>query len=175
MAKVYTFRVLIDYEKDVFRDIQMLETNTFTDFHNLIQEAFKFDGSQMASFYLSNENWDKGEEIAMEHIIDNDPAPLMHNTSITDKVSETGEKLVYVFDFLLMWCFFVEVVKIETVSDIDKFPAISHYYGEAPDQYSKEVSIDDNLFDLDEDDAELGGDNDIFEGFDDFDQQEYDY
>ena len=56
MEKVYVFRVLIDYEKDVFRDIQIKSTQTFTEFHQAIQEAFDFDGEQMSSFYLSNES-----------------------------------------------------------------------------------------------------------------------
>ena len=113
MEKIFVFRVLIDYEKDVFRDIHIKSSQTFSEFHKAIQNAFDFDGQQMASFYMSNEDWDKGEEIAMEHISENQSNPLMHETNLEQMVEDVGQKLVYVSDFLLMWCFFIELVKIE--------------------------------------------------------------
>jgi hypothetical protein len=180
MEKVYVFRVLIDYEKDVFRDIQIKTSQSFTEFHTAIQNAFDFDGQQMSSFYLSNNDWDKGEEIAMEHISETQTNPLMHNTTIEQLVTEMGQKLVYVSDFLLMWCFFIELVKIEEVNMVSVYPLLSHSYGDAPKQDDKEFDLDDSLPLMDEkskdDDpyADLDkDDDDIFEGFDDFEQFEY--
>lgn len=179
MEKVYVFRVLIDYEQDVFRDIQIKSNQTFLEFHKAIQAAFDFDGQQMASFYLSNEDWDKGEEIAMEHISENQTNPLMHETTMEQLIQSIGQKMVYVSDFLLMWCFFVELVKIEEPNMVSVYPLVSHKYGDAPDQNDKEIELDDSLpmlEDLGADDpyADLDKkEDDIFEGFDDFEQYEY--
>ena len=39
--------------------------DNFESFFNAIIRAYDFQGDQMASFYISNENWDKGEEISL--------------------------------------------------------------------------------------------------------------
>jgi len=175
MDKIYVFRVLIDYEKDVFRDIQLKPTHTFAEFHTAIQDAFGFDHQQMASFYMSNDDWDKGEEIAMEHISESQTNPLMHETTIDQLANTKGQKLVYVSDFLLMWCFFIELVKIEDANLVSVYPNVSHRFGEAPKQDDKEVDLDDSFPNMNElDDAFSDGDeDDIFEGFDDFENYEY--
>ena len=43
MEKIFVFRVLIDYEKDVFRDIHIKSSQTFSEFHKAIQNAFDFE------------------------------------------------------------------------------------------------------------------------------------
>ena len=40
-----------------------------------IIEAFEFRGDQMASFYVSNENWDKGEEISLLDLSEEEDKP----------------------------------------------------------------------------------------------------
>ena len=65
MSQTIRLRVLIDTEGDtnVFRDIDMLSNATFEDLHLAIQNAFNFDNSQMASFYESDDTWERGDEI----------------------------------------------------------------------------------------------------------------
>ena len=70
--RIFHIRVLLDSSQDVFRDIEIEEKSTFLDLHNAIIESFKFSGMEMASFYKSNEYWDKGEEIALIDMM-NDP------------------------------------------------------------------------------------------------------
>ena len=61
------FRILLDSHKneEVFHDILVSEDENFESLFKSIIEAFEFRGDQMASFYVSNENWDKGEEISL--------------------------------------------------------------------------------------------------------------
>lgn len=49
---VYKFRVILDAEEDIFRDIAILENDTLEDLHNAIVNAFGFDGLEVASFTL---------------------------------------------------------------------------------------------------------------------------
>ncbi len=142
--KVYRFRVLIDHEDDVFRDIDMLGDHSFEDFHYAIQESYEFDKMQMASFYMSNDNWDKGEEIAlMDMSEDFGPEKLltMEDTLIGDKLEKVGDKIVYVYDFMLMWCFFVELIAIRESEEGEEFPILVNEFGNAPDQYDKESPL----------------------------------
>ena len=140
MTTVYRFRVLIDYKKDVFRDIEITPEQSFEEFHQIIQEAFNFDGSQMASFYESNDSWDKGQEIAlfdMSDEADNEAIFLMESTTVGQMLKEEGDKMLYVFDFLLMWCFYIDLVKIREEEDGTIYPRIINRFGDSPDQYSK--------------------------------------
>ena len=54
---IYRFRVILDHKnkEDIFRDVEIRKTDTFEDLHNVITQSFGFDGSEMASFYLSND------------------------------------------------------------------------------------------------------------------------
>jgi hypothetical protein len=114
------FRVVVDTEKeeDIFRDILISGDLTFENFFHAIMSAFDFEGDQLASFYLSNDMWDKGREIGLmdmgfEGEEDNEDFPLvMGKTSIAQLCKEEGQKIILVYDFLSMWCFLIEVIEI---------------------------------------------------------------
>ena len=78
MQQVVQLRVLVDYEKDVFRDIEIRSDDTFMTLHEMIQQSFGFDNSQMASFYVSNADWEKGQEITLMEVMqpDEDGEPI---------------------------------------------------------------------------------------------------
>lgn len=140
MEKVYTFRVLIDTEEenDVFRDIEIRSSSDFIVLHEAIQQAFSFDNSQMASFYISDQSWERGQEIALMDMGMDDSLYSMTGTPLTEFLQEQGNRTLYVFDFLLMWTFFVELVRISDVDPSADYPRIALSVGDSPDQYSKE-------------------------------------
>lgn len=187
MKQVLHIRVLLDFEKDVFRDIEISSESKFSQLHDIIQEAFGFDNSQMASFYVSNEDWIKGREITLMDVGDKDENGdailLMHNVTVGDYLTEKAEKMIYVFDFLLMWCFYLDVINILDIDDNVILPRITQSYGEAPGQYTKKGDLmfepEDELYDPSE---EFGGEDDeedIFGEFgsehDGFETNDYDY
>ncbi len=166
---VYTFRILLDYEQDVFRDIQIQGDQKFIELNQAIQDAFGFDNTQISSFYLSDDEWNKGDEISMMDMgnaLEGGTAYTMSDTTIESIAEIEGQKMVYVSDFYLMWCFFVELVKISEPEPILKYPNVSLAFGDAPDQYSKEPDLE---FEIDKTaEGNEHGESDIFEGFDDF-------
>ncbi|MEN9640552.1 MAG: hypothetical protein RLZZ262_2421, partial [Bacteroidota bacterium] len=64
-VNIFKFRVIIDTEEDVFRDIEIETDASFEDLHRSILDGFDFEEGEMASFYMSNEQWEKGLEIAL--------------------------------------------------------------------------------------------------------------
>jgi hypothetical protein len=62
---VYKFVVLSDEDESFVREFEFLESQTLLDFHNIIQEELEYDKSQMASFYLATDNWEKEEEFTL--------------------------------------------------------------------------------------------------------------
>ena len=60
--RIYRFRVLIDDPSEAFRDVEIGSEQNFLEFHRAIKEAFGFSGDEMASFYVSDEEWGKGPD-----------------------------------------------------------------------------------------------------------------
>src|SRR5690554_165339 len=61
------FRILLDSieDKEIFRDILISDDLNFEHFYNTILDAFGLPNDQMASFFVSDEDWNKGEEISL--------------------------------------------------------------------------------------------------------------
>ena len=60
---IFTIRFISDEEEDFIMDVNVLSSQTFEQLHLLIQNALKFDNAQLASFFVSNENWEKLDEM----------------------------------------------------------------------------------------------------------------
>ena len=148
------FRVIIDIEEDVFRDILIGRTAPLEDFHRGILAAFDFGEGEMASFFQSDEHWGRGREVPLMDMGMDDmgnPYPSMRTTAIEEIASAANDRMVYVYDFLRMWCFYVEVIGVEE-GDTPEFPLLAQEFGEAPDQFSKEVDLGMELDEPEEED-----------------------
>jgi hypothetical protein len=163
------FRVLLDSEskEEVFRDILINDGDSFETLYKTILTAFNFQGEQMASFYVSNEDWDKGHEITLMDMSFNedDSVPsLMNNTMIRQHIEAPNQKLILVHDFLNMWIFLIELLGIE--KNPVSMAQVVLKVGEAPDENSKgDIDNVDLQFTSEKMDA-----NHYLEGFDDFDE-----
>ena len=106
--KVIKFRVVPDTEEDIFRDIQIGVDHTFEELYRSIINAFSFRGDQLASFYLSNDEWDKGHEIALMDM-GGQPGEIpgvMNAAILGDIITTVEQKVILVYDFLKMWVAF---------------------------------------------------------------------
>ena len=159
----YKFRVLLDNSnnEEIFRDIIISGENTFSDFYSTILKAFRFNGDQLASFYISNNTWDKGDEISLMDM--GDSGLNMDSTFIKDEIEETDQKFILVYDFLKMWCFLIEL--IEVTEEEKESPEVVLSIGIAPKEESREIDLSED-FEAPSDD--LGSEfDDIFNEFDD--------
>ncbi|WGD33958.1 hypothetical protein [Olleya sp. YS] len=161
---IYRFRVILDNdtEEDIFRDFEIRESDTMEDLHNVITQCFGFDGTEMASFYLSDDEWNQGEEISLFDMSDGlNQVRLMNETTISDTVHEAQTKLIYVYDFMSMWTFFVELAEIVDTAEGVDYPNLMYVQGQVP------TEAPDKIFEVDSDDS--------FDEFDDdFDIDDYD-
>ena len=134
---IYRFRVIFDNdtEDDIFRDLEIRETDTMEDLHNIITQSFGFDGMEMASFYISDNDWNQGEEIAMLDMSETEnTVKVMATTLIKDVVHEASPKLIYVYDFLNMWTFYVELAEIVDEAKGADYPNLMFAHGQIPDE-----------------------------------------
>ncbi|MCF3107148.1 hypothetical protein IPZ58_37235, partial [Streptomyces roseoverticillatus] len=76
-----------------------------------ILKAYEFDNKHQATFFRSNDHWQRGREISLEKY-DNrqykvDPL-LMAETTIGSEIRDPNQKFIYVYDFVKNWSFLVE-------------------------------------------------------------------
>lgn len=141
---IYTFRILFEGENEIFRDVQIKETQNFEELHDIIVAAFGFDNAQMASFYCSDEQWNKGQEITLFDMNmegeDHVETPLvMEEVQLKTKVKGIGEHFLYSYDFLNMKNFFIELIEVD-VEDAEAFyPKVIYSQGELPTTESTEM------------------------------------
>lgn len=144
---VYRFKVFLEDNEDVFRDIDIKAAQTFEQFHTIIQEAFKFDAKHAASFFVSDDYWRKGQEITLrkedlpleEDEIRKgvDPKKLMAEIKIAKYIEQPHQRFVYVFDPVAQWTFLIEMIKIVEENAKLGYPNIVKSYGTAPKQYKQ--------------------------------------
>jgi len=130
---IYRFRVIFDTEEDIFRDIEMAVSATFEDLHNVIVQSFGLEGQEMASFYLSNEQWEQGEEIALFDIGDiPGETLLMQEYTLDTLLNREQTRLIYIYDFLHMWTFLVELADIADPIEGQSYPNLLYSHGQLP-------------------------------------------
>jgi hypothetical protein len=171
---VYKFRVILDAEEDVFRDIAILEDDTLEDLHNAIVNAFGFDGMEVASFYTCDDTWNQEDEIPM---FDAGDVPgenkIMSDYQLSDILHEDNTKIIYVYDFINMWTFLVELAAVEDITAGNSYPETIFSHGEMPAEAMEknfEADMDEDHFsefedDLDEDDLDMFSGDDSFEDY----------
>jgi hypothetical protein len=144
---VYRFRVCLEDNEDVYRDIDIKASQTFEMFHEAIQEAFKFDKKHAASFFTSDDYWRKGEEVTLNKedlvLTEEDKRSnitkkyLMKETKVAKFISQPHQRFVYVFDPNVQWSFLIEMLKIVNEDVKLNYPACIRTAGIAPKQYKQ--------------------------------------
>ena len=130
---IYKIRIILDAQDDIFRDLEIEAENTLEDFHNAITQSFGFLGNEMASFYTCDERWNQEEEFALFDMSEEGNVRLMNETTLGDILTETSPKLIYVYDFLNMWTFYVELAAIVEKEDGRAYPNVLFAFGDIPD------------------------------------------
>jgi hypothetical protein len=171
---IYKFRAILDAEDDIFRDIAIEDNATLEDLHNALVNAFGFDGTEVASFYTCDDTWNQEDEIPMFETGDT-PGEMrtMADFQLQDLLNEDQTKIIYVYDFISMWTFLVELAAIEEPVPGATYPELLFSHGEMPaEALEKQFEADgdyesynDFEDELDEEDMDMFGGDDHFEDY----------
>lgn len=129
---MYKIRIILDTEEDVFRTILINGDNNLEDLHHVILKSFGFDKQEMASFFRTDEEWNQGEEIPFFDMSDSNTGIAMNSFAINELLGSEGDRLIYIYDFMNMWAFFVELIGIEANLPATKDAKIVLSVGEVP-------------------------------------------
>jgi len=161
---MYKIRVILDTKEDVLRTILVEDSINLERLHFIIAEAFGFEGQEIASFYKADDEWNQGEEIPLFNMEETTTSIAMQNCLLTETLPLENDKLIYVYDFLNMWTFYVDVVEI-LKEQKENLPQVILSVGKIPEEAPEKEFVAEKL----DDDT----DDDEFDIFDDFDFNEY--
>ena len=63
---ILKFRAYFEEDDSIYRDVAVKHTQSFLDLHYIILKSFEFDSKHQATFFRSNDNWQRGREISIE-------------------------------------------------------------------------------------------------------------
>lgn len=149
---IYRLRVILDNDtsEDILRDVEIAKNSSLTDLHELILLSFNFTSDEMASFYTVDENWKQINEISLMNF--DESTDSMDSVLINNVLNDQNPKLLYIYDFMNMWTFYVEYIEeAQEINDII-YPRIIFSVGNVPEKApeKKFVNEDDEKEDLDE-------------------------
>jgi hypothetical protein len=177
---VYKFVVLSDEDESFVREFEFLDSHSLLDFHSLIQDELEFDKSQLASFFLATDNWEKEEEFTLFDM--GTGSSTMETAVLDDIIFRKNQKLLYVFDFFNDRSLFIEYTGEAKEIDGREYPVCTNSKGIPPKQIIfgsssrkmyNNIVVSDDEEDEDEsevDDLFLNGDDE--ESLPDFDDGE---
>ncbi|MDX9929356.1 MAG: hypothetical protein RBS37_05825 [Bacteroidales bacterium] len=129
---VYRFVVLSDEDDTFVREFEFLDSQTLMDFHTILQEELEFDKSQMASFYLATDNWEKEEEFTLFDM--GAGSSTMDDSILEDIIFRKNQKLIYVFDFFNERGLFIEYTGETQEIEGREYPVCTNSKGVPPKQ-----------------------------------------
>lgn len=108
------FNLRWDDDINVERDIEILHSQTFHDFHEIIKKSFVFPPAMEAILYASDDTWRKGKAVSsmVEKNLRGAEALSMKKTPIGALLAEQNQKFVYKCEHKKMWGLHIELIRM---------------------------------------------------------------
>ncbi|QQL48264.1 IS1096 element passenger TnpR family protein [Mucilaginibacter ginkgonis] len=134
---IYRFKVTFEDYDEVSREIDIKSNQTFADLHTAIHQATGYAADYPSSFYISNDQWTKGEEFAYKPNARKTErgVKLMENAKLSNFIDDPHQKFYYTFNFDRPFDFHVELIKILNETPGTTYPSVFRSTGEAPKQF----------------------------------------
>lgn len=150
---ILKFRIYFEEDESIYRDIAIRHTQTFKELNDFILKSYEFDTKHKATFFRSNDHWQRGREISLEkYDKDYRVAPLlMHETVIGTEIKDPNQKFIYLYDFNKNWTFLVELINVSKEENPRlTYPATVRVEGIAPSQYGTKGLLGEKFADVEE-------------------------
>ena len=125
------FRIILNVREDVLRDIVIESSTSLVEFSKIISTEFGFDSSEISTFHNTDDNWEQLDEIKIFKIDDKDE--IMDNIPISNFFISKNDKLIFIYDFLNYWTFFIELHEIGDFINDDSKYFITNSIGKVPE------------------------------------------
>ena len=150
-------QIYLEHKDDVIRNIEISTNKSLRELHFEIIRSLELSENEIASFYLTDENFNLVQEIPLFKIDDKQENLIeMNEIKIGSVFTNINCQLIYVYDFMKMWRFLVSYIA-DSESKNDK-NQIVNLVGKMPKEATEII---------------FESDNDLNESFDELDEEEY--
>lgn len=141
---IYRFRVSFEDYDQVIREIDIFPKQTFLDLHIAIQENLGYDVNVSSSFYISNDQWKKGKEIAFlpSEKKKEQKVSVMEGARLNQFIDDPHQKFYYTYNFSRPYDFHVELIKILKEEEGKNYPSVFKSIGAAPKPFNQNAIIE---------------------------------
>ena len=147
----YKFKVLFDDVEDFERSIEILSSDNFESFHQILYEAIGLSGNELAAFSICDSKWNKKQEITLIDMHDdgetetpdygeseefstssNLPKFVMKNVVLKDFITDPHQHIMYEYDFINPKVFYIELLKTLPTQENGDYPRCTFSTGVLP-------------------------------------------
>ncbi len=150
---ILKFRAYYEDDDSVYRDVVIKHTQSFLDLHYAILKSYEFDNKHKATFYRSNDSWQRGREISLEKYEKEYRAEplIMEQTTIGSEIRDTNQRFIYTYDFDKNWTFLLELINVSKEENPRLiYPATSRTEGIGPQQYGTKSLLGNKFNEIEE-------------------------
>ncbi len=147
------FNLRWDDDINVERDIEILHSQTFHDFHEIIKKSFVFPPKMEAILYVSDDTWRKGQAVSslVEKNIRGAAALSMKKTPIGALLGEQNQKFVYKGEHKKKWGLNIELVSMSSDPlETSIFPRCIREEGVSPATFGNQGKEQDAIAEIEE-------------------------
>jgi hypothetical protein len=178
----YKFKISFDEVEEFERNIEILASDNFESFHQILYDSIGLTGHELASFSICDAKWNKKQEITLIDMLDdgevetpnyeeeeefstssNLPKFTMKDAVLKDFIIDPHQYIMYEYDFINPKVFYLELLKTLPVKESELLPRCTYSKGTlpAPDEQLKSIQpedefLNDFLDEIDEDDLDEG-------------------
>ncbi|MCL2246234.1 MAG: plasmid pRiA4b ORF-3 family protein [Lentimicrobiaceae bacterium] len=178
----YKFKVSFDEVEDFERNIEILSSDNFESFHQILYESIGLKGHELAAFSICDTKWNKKQEVTLIDMLDdretempsyeeeeefstssNIPKFIMKDAVLKDFITDPHQYITYEYDFINPKVFYIELLKTVQAKEEEVFPRCTLSKGILPADsenlkpiQSEDDFLNDFLEELDEDDLDDG-------------------
>jgi len=185
----YKFKVTFDDVEDFERNIEILASDNFESFHQILFETMGLSGHELASFSICDAKWNKKQEITLIDMQDdseteapnyddeeefstasNLPKFIMKDAVLKDFITDPHQLIIYEYDFINPKVFYIELLKTLPAKENIDYPRCTLSTGvlPKPDQIVAALNPDNDFLnefedEMDEEDFDEFGDDHIWD------------
>jgi len=147
----YKFKVTFDEVEDFERNIEILASDNFESFHQILYETIGLSGNELASFSICDAKWNKKQEITLIDMQDdseteapnyddeeefstasNLPKFIMKDAILKDFITDPHQHIMYEYDFINPKVFYIELLKTLPAKENVDYPRCTLSEGVLP-------------------------------------------
>ena len=133
---VYRIKFICEEVDGFVREVKIDSEASFLDLNKIILESCGYPDDQMTSFYLCNDEWERGEQVTREDMglgDSDEDIYVMDSTRLSELIEDEEQRLEFVFDPFNNRSFYLDVKELIPGEHLDK-AEIVRSKGNAPQQ-----------------------------------------